>query len=240
MKKPQLKITDEQIKAQQKAIDEAYKRAEPLHEDLQNSIITTESGMKMIHHRLYITHYMNHPMLIETANKVYKKKKELEKKAIAKKDMESLFWIVERAYKVPYIYEALMSWWKPNAKEYWKTLHHTYCTSESVYNDLEYWDVLFNEYHQDKKHLMMTRKERKYFKSLPEEITIYRGGVCDKGISWTINKDKAEWFANRFNNGYAVFEKKVKKSDCFAYIRDCGEDEIIYIKETDWGIKEYR
>ena len=77
-----LKITDEQIKAQQKAIDEAYEKAEPLHEDLQNSIITTTSGMKMIHHRLYVAHYMNHPMLIETANKVYKAKKELEKKGL--------------------------------------------------------------------------------------------------------------------------------------------------------------
>ena len=80
---------------------------------------------------------------------------------------------------------------------------------------------------------------------MPNTITIYRGGIDDKGYSWTLNKDYAVWFANRWiMNGNLgdesnvtnrhetnVFEKTINKSDAIAYLSDRGESEIIYRKE---------
>lgn len=76
------------------------------------------------------------------------------------------------------------------------------------------------------------------FNSLPDEFTIYRGvGRKSKrtGISWTRNKEIAEWFMNRWEDegGYMLMAT-VKKENCLAYINARDEEEIIvdtrYIK----------
>ena len=57
----------------------------------------------------------------------------------------------------------------------------------------------------------MDYDELNYFSNLPEKITIYRGGVSKRGISWTLDKYIAEWFANRFkaiNKFLTKYEKK--------------------------------
>jgi hypothetical protein len=41
-------------------------------------------------------------------------------------------------------------------------------------------------------------QQRSFFEALPDSITVYRG--CDaafiSGVSWTVNRKKAEYFAN--------------------------------------------
>jgi len=115
-------------------------------------------------------------------------------------------------------------------QEYINVVKDWYTQTEIVYQDLQLWIDTFKSIKNTK--LLMDYDELNYFNNLPEKIVIYRGGVSKRGISWTLNKDIAEWFANRFkdiNKGGQLFEKKVFKNDCIAYFNDREEEEIIYI-----------
>lgn len=80
----------------------------------------------------------------------------------------------------------------------------------------------------DKKFLM-DAEEYSEFQKLPEMITVYRG-VSKKqkedGMSWTTSKKKAEWFSQRYGDGYVIMGKANKK-DVFAYFTRRDEKEIV-------------
>jgi hypothetical protein len=92
-----------------------------------------------------------------------------------------------------------------------------------------------------KKEILMDNTEREFLNSLDEEVTIYRGMTKeeakseDYGVSWTLDKSIAEFFANSFLHNYDTYhlektlvELKVKKTDIIAYFNS-KESEIIYI-----------
>lgn len=69
-----------------------------------------------------------------------------------------------------------------------------------------------------------------YISDLSGVVMIYRGVGSEKyrgGISWTLDKSKAEWFATRFTDDGIVYSAKVKSKDILYYISDRGEEEII-------------
>lgn len=82
----------------------------------------------------------------------------------------------------------------------------------------------------DKKELM-DEEEYQRFLNLPEEVTIYRGvseynRKYKKAISWTLNKEQAEWFAGRWGNDeQEVWEVTVPKKCILCYF--ATEDEVI-------------
>ena len=58
------------------------------------------------------------------------------------------------------------------------------------------------------------------------------------GISWSLSKETAEFFAHKYwrnidtkNSMKVVKAKKVKKQDCIAYFNGRGEKEIILVFE---------
>ena len=63
-------------------------------------------------------------------------------------------------------------------------------------------------------------------------VTIYRGVRVNnyKGLSWTIDKQRAEWFAKRFGingeKGY-VFAGLIKKKDIIAFFDSRNEEEVV-------------
>lgn len=72
-------------------------------------------------------------------------------------------------------------------------------------------------------------KKLNYKSAFPEIVTIYRGvRKCGKmGISWTLSKDKAIWFAQRYNKDEGiVYKAKIKSKDILYYI-DSNEQEVI-------------
>jgi hypothetical protein len=94
---------------------------------------------------------------------------------------------------------------------------------------------------------LMDPSELKKVKSLPDMVTIYRGGISIEGsdshvrngISWTLNKSIARKFAVRNSNLIDAEDKKAPKSkpliltgmipkaDIFAYFRGRNEQEIV-------------
>lgn len=80
----------------------------------------------------------------------------------------------------------------------------------------------------DKKSLMYD-DEYETYTALPESFIAYRGvapGRNPNGMSWTREYDKAEWFSNRFGEGY-VLEGTVNKKDVLAFFSRRGEEEIV-------------
>lgn len=83
------------------------------------------------------------------------------------------------------------------------------------------------------KNLLMGREELEVYNSLFDEIIVYRGvsygcrETGTKALSWTINKDKAKWFATRHEFKGLVYTAKVKKEDVFAYFNSRNEDELV-------------
>lgn len=84
----------------------------------------------------------------------------------------------------------------------------------------------------DKKSLM-NEEELLVYESLPEEVTVYRGVTSynrkkEKALSWTLDYEKAVWFANRFSTGTGeVWTMTVPKKRILCYFDGCNEQEAI-------------
>lgn len=93
------------------------------------------------------------------------------------------------------------------------------------------------------KKVLMTEEDYNVYQSLPGDFEIYRGvavGRNPKGLSWTMNKDKAEWFANRFNrNGkFGYVQQAMADRECvLAYFNTRNEDEIVISTKSLHDIK---
>lgn len=77
--------------------------------------------------------------------------------------------------------------------------------------------------------------EKRLYDGLQEEITVYRGGDNENGISWTLNELVAIYFAYKSDyykgKNTKVFKKTIKKSDIRAILLDMDEDEIIVLSK---------
>lgn len=84
----------------------------------------------------------------------------------------------------------------------------------------------------DKKALM-DDEDYQVFDTLPSEFSVYRGISTHgntNGLSWTLNRETAEWFAKRFSfdgGKGTVIEATAKKEDVLAYFNDRNEQEIV-------------
>lgn len=77
---------------------------------------------------------------------------------------------------------------------------------------------------------VMGAPDRRAYDALPEFLTCYRG--CKEehhayGYSWTIDREKAEWFARRRIGAGIVAKTQVHKSVVLAYFSDRKESEVV-------------
>ena len=75
--------------------------------------------------------------------------------------------------------------------------------------------------------MVCKKKKNKYVKIW---VCGYIKNKNKSGYSYTLNKEKAKWFANRFGNNGLVETRTINKSDVFAYTNQRGENEIIILK----------
>lgn len=81
---------------------------------------------------------------------------------------------------------------------------------------------------------LMEPDEYAFYQNLPDTLEIYRGVRKDskkvEGMSWSTNKETAEWFADRFSMkraGGDVYRAIIDKRDILAYFSGRNEDEIV-------------
>ena len=99
-------------------------------------------------------------------------------------------------------------------------------------------EALIEFYHFDQPQLMMNEEERDLMENLPQQVTIYRGiRVVDEldeenlGLSYTLSREKAEWFAKRFANVRGakamLVEATIDKDDILSVFLERDEDEVL-------------
>lgn len=91
-------------------------------------------------------------------------------------------------------------------------------------------------------YMLMTEEKLEVFNSL-DEIMIYRGVTSynadnEKALSWTLDYDKAEWFAKRFGEARIVYEAQIEEAHILAYFNRKNESEIIVDPEYLLAIEE--
>lgn len=84
------------------------------------------------------------------------------------------------------------------------------------------------------KKFLMNEEDYNYYKGLPEELIVWRGvspGRVSMGLSWTDDREKAEWFKERFEGMRGeeglLLEAKINKKDVLAYFNTRGEKELV-------------
>lgn len=202
-----------------------------LNKHLKERVMTFESGMTFIHHPLVVTTFFGHDMEIEHSNKLYEHKLGQLEIAEKKKDIDKYVFTHERAYRFDALHDIAtnIDYWNVTKEAYWKLVADVWVDQESIYENKEEWgDILNHPKFSHNSHLMMDDDEMKEFDNLPNEFEIYRGGIDAYAFSWTLDKKKAEWFANRFGAKNKVFTKTIKKEDAMALFNARGEKEILY------------
>ena len=177
---------------------------------------------------------LRHPLVYQipiwsnaNANAFYEHKVQSVKDALANKNYSSYIFLHERPYRLE-AFTLIQS--KLTDTQYWKLLSEIWTDTENQWQGLTKWKQLL-ESPRPNRHYLMNEEEFNLLQSLSDEITIYRGcepGLNENGLSWTLNKKKAEFFAKRFGKDGIILEKQISKSSVIAYLNGRGESEIIY------------
>ena len=128
-------------------------------------------------------------------------------------------------------------------KEYWVALSFAYTSTDYLgryYNEINEAFLSNRPYRE----YLMSEEETLFLNSLPEGITIYRGmfvkdhQVNHFGVSWTLSRKVAEFFAtingrthNPNKDKRKVYKKIINKSEVIAYFKERNEYEIIYVEK---------
>ncbi|AFK04120.1 hypothetical protein Emtol_2987 [Emticicia oligotrophica DSM 17448] len=127
---------------------------------------------------------------------------------------------------------------KLSDKEYWSYLNECYTMQD--YSTAPY-ALTVNLFKSDRKEkeFLMSDSEREFIKSLPDEVTIYRGMSKDEykskkyRFSWTLDKSIAEMFAKRnsllYKTEFVVCKLIIPKDKIVAYFVEREEKEVIYL-----------
>lgn len=176
---------------------------------------------------------VRHPLVYQvplwsngSANAYYLQKKRDLDKALEEKNYNRVVYLHERPYRL----QAFIQIAKYLSDEkYWSLLASIWTDTENAWQNLDEWRKLFNS-SRPKRQRLMDRDEVLAYDSLPDTVKIYRGcqkGINKDGISWTLKRDKAEWFATRFSKDGVVLEKEIQKKDIIAVFTNRNEFEVI-------------
>lgn len=148
-------------------------------------------------------------------------------------DIKSILYHVRKSYRLTYL-KYLLDEEIVTLRECGNLLAGQWSVIENISYDTNVSKALVLRMikHADKS-CVMDEEEFRVYHSLPNEVNIYRGCKTVKGkegISWTLDKKTADWFARRWlkdgESGY-VWTAKISKDNVVAYINHRGEHEVI-------------
>jgi hypothetical protein len=197
---------------------------EPLHPYLLPYLETSKGEWEMLRHPLvYQVPFRSNG----SANAQYAQKLKAVKEALGAWNYSQYVFLHERPYRV----EAFKKIEKKlGIVNYWQLLTQVWIDTENQYAYLKDWKKLLAS-DRGNRHDMMNDEDNQALRSLPDEVTIYRGcqkGLNENGLSWTLDKSKAEFFANRFGKKGIILERKIPKSEIVALLTVRGETEVIW------------
>ncbi|HEY1603668.1 MAG TPA: hypothetical protein VGG64_28965 [Pirellulales bacterium] len=123
-------------------------------------------------------------------------------------------------------------------EDFWRLLGKIWIDSEFLWQEMKLWKSFLSAT-RSMRHHIMEKDDRKAFEKLPDVLTIYRGGEHN-GLSWTVDKAKAKWFAKRLcfgTNKPVVRTGTCQKKDVIAYFNGRNEKEIVILPSNIKGKK---
>jgi hypothetical protein len=213
---------------------------EDLHPELARCVgVAPRLGMPALRHPLiYAVPYF------PAQNKMLNAGLALKQKSIAehyaKAELESLVFLFERPYRLDGLLQALpLIGPLIDDKTYWKVVRRVWTDSENVHENWATWKKVWRgdiERQRLVSRQMATRDEdRAALAAMPDELQVWHGEEHPKrvGMSWTLDRRTAVWFAGRFGKqGGKLYEGVVRRSDVIAYITSRGEEEILVEPDT--------
>lgn len=204
--------------------------AEELAAELEEYVYTQGSMPVLKHPLVFSVPYfseMNHIF-----NRQLQAKKERLEQAERDQDWTMVLLLHERPYRI----EAFLAIADriETDREWWEAVRYLWEDTENLH---EWGDgvirTLLSRPHPE---MLMTQEEQKFVDQLPDELTIYRGYVKQgrqsnlMGWSWTLDKNKAIWFANRFITSSEtphLATATVRKGQILGYLSGRNESEIV-------------
>jgi hypothetical protein len=216
-------------KCRQGELEQLASRRERLHSELEDYLMETPHGLMLNHPLLQELPGLVDPAHAAILNQRYREKLQYVDEAVADRKWFAFIHLHERPYRIGAFMEIAH---ELSNKDYWFLLSDVWTDSENIWQNLEDWRELWNEVRPGKKYAM-DATERKAFKRLPDEITIYRG-ICEghvvNGMSWTLDREKAIWFAKRQahdNLPQVLLTVRTSKSNVHALLLGRNENEIV-------------
>lgn len=209
-------------------IAELILKKEPLNPKLRRYVKETSIG-PVFRHPLLAQPWVNVEQAALINSMVEHKQKSMEE-CRQKKKWEAVLAHYETYYLLNGFVEEAQH---VNDATYWKLLAYVYTKQEQLWPNRKMLLQLLQA-PRPQRDKLMERSEHRAFSKLPESFPVYRGfiGQRGKGLSWTTDREKAVWFAERF----ACLEQLGKprlasgqavKKDVLAYFNRREESEIV-------------
>lgn len=199
-------------------------KKEELNPDLA-PFVNEDEGMTVLQHPfVYMVPYF--PQMNSFINKQYEQKKKAIEQSEAQGDFFRAVMLYEKPYRIWYLNNIKN---KIPANVYWEVLGSVYTGSENVWQNKRELTQMFGDKRPGRENIM-DEDERGEFGKIADIITIYRGcsSVNQNGMSWTLSKEKARWFALRFKDkNPMIITGQAHKKDIIAYFSRRDEQEIV-------------
>lgn len=217
---------------------------EPLDPELEPYVehidLFGRGDIPILRHPLVYSIPLGPPGLV---NEQFRTKKAALERYEAKEDWHTVVFLHERPYRVDILYRLayrLDMEQRLTPELFWRLCREVWIDTENAGHLSDVWDALFEEFFSDGHEHMMDDEEKAYLAALTEPITVYRGcveGVNEDGLSWTLHRGQAMWFALRFHEikegGIPVVLKaQVNRDEIVAYLTGRNEEEILLFPET--------
>jgi hypothetical protein len=209
---------------------EDYFRPEELREDLARYLQKIDGvGECLRHPLLYAVPYL--AQMNAYYNQAFTLREEMLRKAQAEKRWSGIVAIVERPWRLHYFADFAE---ELSDRQYWEILGELWTDSENIHQNIDEWKAALRSPRAERD-AFMSEEDRHTLKTLPDKLTVYRGyirGRNERGLSYTLDWNRAHFFANRFRRKTETARVKtrhVKKADVFAFMNSRGEQEVIIL-----------
>jgi len=200
-------------------------------------------GVTLLRHPLvYAVPFFDTGSEVRRLNTMLEEKQNQCERARAEHDHAAYIFLHERPYRIGAFMELRDEMYDRN---YWPLLREVWTDSENIYQHaMDWWECLSSD--RRKRRLFTSCEDRAILRSMPNELRIYRGTSQEEtlgtylGFSWTTDRDKALWFARRFNReGVAptLASGYIKKCDALGYVNARGEKEVVALPRDITGLE---
>lgn len=201
--------------------------------ELAECIVEVTDGVTFVQHPLVHTWYLG-PREHYRLNRQL----ELKKQAVAEDEAKGKFRsIITCWYERPYRTQALLDYLPMMThREFWETAGHVWIDAENLWQYRDHWNWIFR-LNKPEREFFMDEDERKALAKMPDLIEVHRGVSVPRvnhlgsGMSWTLDEDRAKWFAKRWphQDGHhrRIIHGHVAKENVIAYLSGRNEEEIV-------------